>query len=77
MYSYFCFSLIDSLKNKKTNIYISHSDLQISMRRLLGYTLAFGAGIGAAKVFQWTPVSSGQQHGEQTPGSKMTVKGIH
>jgi hypothetical protein len=46
------------------------------MRRLLGYALAFGAGIGTTKVFQWTPVSSGHQHGEQTPGSKMTVKGI-
>jgi len=45
------------------------------MKRLLGYALAFGAGIGAAKFFQWTPISSGHQHGEQTPGSKMTIKG--
>jgi hypothetical protein len=42
------------------------------MQRLLGYTLAFGAGIGATKIFQWKLVSN-----EQTPGSKMTVKGIH
>jgi len=47
------------------------------MQRLLGYALAFGAGIGAAKVLLWKPVSSGHQHGEQTPGSKMTVKGIY
>ncbi|CAF1066138.1 unnamed protein product [Adineta steineri] len=45
------------------------------MKRLIGLALAFGAGIGASKVFQWTPVSSGHQHGEQTPGSKMTAKG--
>ncbi|CAF1132605.1 unnamed protein product [Adineta steineri] len=45
------------------------------MRKLIGLALAFGAGIGASKVFQWTPVSSGHQHGEQTPGSKMTAKG--
>jgi hypothetical protein len=47
------------------------------MQKLLGYALAFGAGIGVAKVFQWKPVLSGHQHGEQTPGSKMTAKGIH
>ncbi len=47
------------------------------MKRLLGYALAFGAGIGATKVFQWSPVSSGHQHGEQTPGSKMTIKGSY
>jgi hypothetical protein len=47
------------------------------MRRSLGYALAFGAGLGAAKVLKWRPVSSGHQHGEHTPGSNMTVKGIH
>ncbi len=47
------------------------------MQKLLGYALAFGAGIGATKVFQWKPISSEHQHGEQTPGSKMTVKGMH
>jgi hypothetical protein len=44
------------------------------MQRLLGYALAFGAGIGVSKVLL---VSTGHQHGEQTPGSKMTVKGIY
>jgi hypothetical protein len=46
------------------------------MQRLLGYALAFGAGIGAGKILLWKPVSTGHQHGEQTPGSKMTIKGI-
>lgn len=46
------------------------------MSRLLRYALAFGVGFGAAKAFQWKPVSTRHQHGEQTPGSKMTIKGI-
>lgn len=47
------------------------------MRRVFGYALAFGIGLGAGKFFQWKPISSGHQHGLQTPGSKMTAKGIH
>ena len=43
------------------------------MKRVLGYALAFGVGIGAGKFFQWKPISSGPQ----TPGSAMTAKGIY
>lgn len=43
------------------------------MKRVFGYALAFGVGIGAGKFFQWKPISSERQ----TPGSKMTAKGIH
>ena len=54
------------------------------MRRFLGLAVAFGAGLGAAKLTQWKPVSSEQQsnghqhdhHHHHTPGSKMTLKGI-
>ncbi|CAF1058452.1 unnamed protein product [Rotaria sordida] len=49
------------------------------MQKLLGYALAFGAGISTAKLLQWFPVANQHQHqhqhGEQTPGSKMTMKG--
>ncbi|CAF0830878.1 unnamed protein product [Rotaria sp. Silwood1] len=45
------------------------------MQKLIGYALAFGAGIGAAKFLQWSPVGGQHHHGEQTPGSKMTIKG--
>ncbi|CAF1430048.1 unnamed protein product [Adineta ricciae] len=54
------------------------------MRRFLGLAVAFGAGLGAAKLTQWKPVSSEQQssghqhdhhHHQHTPGSKMTLKG--
>ncbi|CAF2377161.1 unnamed protein product [Rotaria sp. Silwood2] len=45
------------------------------MQQLVGYALAFGAGIGAAKLLQWSPIANQHQHGEQTPGSKMTIKG--
>jgi hypothetical protein len=69
-------SFIDRLVEER-NKYMYHIELQIYMQKLLGYALAFGAGISAAKVYQWTPVSSGHQHGEQPPGSKMTIKGIH
>ena len=45
------------------------------MQTLVRYGLAFGAGFGIAKVFQWTPVSSDHRHGDATPGAKMTAKG--
>ncbi|CAF3641461.1 unnamed protein product, partial [Rotaria sp. Silwood2] len=43
------------------------------MQQLVGYALAFGAGIGAAKLLQWSPIANQHQHGAQTPGSKMTI----
>jgi len=46
------------------------------MSKFLGYALTFGAGIAAAKIFQWKPVSTGgHSHEHHTPGSKMTMKG--
>jgi hypothetical protein len=44
------------------------------MQKLIGYALAFGAGVGATKLSSWRPISS-DQHAEDTPGSKMSLKG--
>lgn len=45
------------------------------MRALLGYALAFGAGVGVTKYFPWS-LTTGEQHGEKVPGSKITMKGM-
>ena len=44
------------------------------MQKLIGYALAFGAGVGATKLSSWRPIKS-DQRAEDTPGSKMTLKG--